>query len=382
VKRIILESLTVAIFFMVTFGTGFVFADTYVVTANYGKRVTEQGTCEGGVGAVTITPEIGSNYFYDYQVIIMELLGGLEVCSGFYAVYDMVDGGSHVYNTTASLAMTIPGVNQFAVQGGYGVGFVTITFGDLTEGTMDDEAITYGHDHYSQICVDLSGTLYTASDPLYQCLYITFSASPGTHVFTGDQFIATVKNPTVDVGVCETIEKVLLQYEQSGPCVRASWGPHCIFEITDNDSSAFVSGETYQFTIGKTTGAKAGIGFESISIRYNGATLPTLQVVRQNATGMPIDGTEPIYQPPPSDQPNQLYVDTTQIVVEVTAQGPGTYEVYAIGYYNTCEATPGDWFVDITTQKIPCGNRFREYNFNILQLKRHHVIAPMMLLLE
>jgi hypothetical protein len=98
--------------------------------------------------------------------------------------------------------------------------------------------------------------------------------------------------------------------------------------------------------------------------------------------GLPIYGTEPIYQPPPADQPNQACVDTTQIVVEFEALGPGTYKVCATGYYNTCEVTPGDWFIDITTQKIPCGNRFHEYNFTILQLKRDQVIAPMILLLE
>jgi hypothetical protein len=82
-KRMLIIALAAC--FMLAMGTSLAFADSYDVTADYGKRVTEQGTCEE-VGAITITPEVGGDSFYANQVVTMELLGGLEICSGFYAV--------------------------------------------------------------------------------------------------------------------------------------------------------------------------------------------------------------------------------------------------------------------------------------------------------
>jgi hypothetical protein len=363
-KRMLIIALAAC--FMLAMGTSLAFADSYDVTGDYGKRVTEQGTCEE-VGAITITPEVGGNVFYDDQVITMELLGGLEVCSPFVAVYDMVDGGAHTY----SGAVGPPGADQYMVVGAYMADFVTITFGDLTEGTTDDEAITYGHDDESQLCVDLSGTLYTASDPLYQTLKATYSSSPGSHTFSGDLEIATVKDRTVIFAVCtkaegsgspmyasgyssmdykDTLPEIEMCYYTGSPgqdqvitgCGEEYAYEEICFRITDNAVGSFVAGEQYQFTVGKQAGAKACVGISDVDVYYGGSsvTLDAYYAYTNIGTPAPTDLT------------------TSQVRVEFTGLGEGTYYVVMGMVYDTCCATAGPYVIDISGGQIPCGGSF------------------------
>lgn len=367
-KRMLIIALAAC--FMLAMGTSLAFADSYDVTADYGKRVTEQGTCEE-VGAVTITPEVGGDSFFANQVITMELLGGLEVCNGFYAVYDMIAlPGADAYNAAASSPPTAPGADQFAVRGNYMDDFVTITFGPSLTPALALEPIIYGHDAPTQLCVDLSGTLYTASDPLYQTLKATYSSAPGTHTFSGDLEIATVKSRSVTFAVCSKTEGTnvsadgysSMDYKDTVPQIELCYGSYMIgqdqvitdcgeddayeeicFKVTDSATGAFVSGQPYQFTVGKTTGAKACVGIEYVEVRYGYGPNIAGAGTRYNTYGVP-GAWAPIA--------------TTQMSVPFTGQGAGSYYIVMGLVYDTCCATPGPYVINISGGQVPCGGSF------------------------
>jgi hypothetical protein len=368
-KRMLIIALAAC--FMLAMGTSLAFADSYDVTADYGKRVTEQGTCEE-VGAITITPEVGGDSFYANQVVTMELLGGLEICSGFYAVYDMVAlPGLDTYNAAASAAFAAPLADQFAVQGVFMADFVTITFGPSLTAALALEPIVYGHDAPTQLCVDLSGTLYTASDPLYQTLKATYSSSPGSHTFSGDLEIATVKSRTVTFAVCSKTEGTAvaaagyeyMDYKDTVPQIELCYGSYMVgqdqvitdcgeaiaseelcFRVTDTATGAFVAGQPYQFTVGKTIGAKACVGISYVEV-WNGGfqVAQTAPADRWNAAG--------VLGP-------HLPINTTQMRVYFNGAGAGTYYVVMGLVYNTCCATPGPYMINFSGGQVPCGGSF------------------------
>ncbi len=364
-KRMLIIALAAC--FMLAMGTSLAFADSYDVTADYGKRVTEQGVCEE-VGAVTITPEVGGDRFYDGQYIRMELLGDLEVCNAFTAVYQLADGVDQTYVGAAGP----PGVDQFIVTGVVGQDYVTIQFGTFSSAAVADEPITYGHDDNSQLCVDLSGTLYTASDPLYQTLKATYSSSPGTHTFSGDLEIATVKSRTVLFQVCTKSEGTYVSangysdmyYKDELPQIElcyGSWsedqnqvitdcgidtayGTEVCFRITDNDTGAFDPAERYHFTVGQLFTSKPGVGIDAVEVRNSSAGIvPLLTTIRYNSAGIPGAWAS---------------VDTAQMRVEFMGQGPGTYYIIMTLTYNSCIATPGAYVIDIMGGQVPCGGSF------------------------
>lgn len=354
--------------FMLAMGTSFAFADSYNVTADFGKRVTEQGTCEE-VGAVTITPDDTSgSLFYVDQVITMELLGSLEVCSTFTAVYSWDGAGVISYVGTAFTGAD----DEYMVNGVDNNDYVTITL-DSGFTNAGPFALTFGHDDNSQLCVDLSGTSYTASDPLYQLLQASYSSSPGIHTFSGDQYIATVKDRSVIFAVCtknegsgfpiyasgysymdykDSIPEIELCYSTDDPgqdqevtdCgVEYAYEEIC-FKVTDNAIGSFIAGEDYQFTVGKTAGAKACVGISYVEIFYGGSDVSIDSSTRYRSNGTT--------SPPVSD------IDTSQMRVEFEGQGEGTYYVVLGMLYDTCCATPGPYVIDISGGQIPCGGSF------------------------
>lgn len=360
--------------FMLAMGTGLAFADSYDVTADFGKRVTEQGVCEE-VGAVTITPEVGGDSFFGDQIITMELLGGLEVCRGFYAVYNMnALPAADAYDATDSIAGTPPAADQFAVRGNYMADFVTITFGSVLTPALALEPIIYGHDDPSQLCVDLSGTLYTASDPIYQLLQASYASSPGTHTFSGDQYIATVKDRTVDFAVCTKSEGTAvyasgysnMDYKDSIPqielcydsfsvaqsqtitdCGATSAYEEICFKVTDNDLNAFQVGDTYQFTVGKLVGYKTCVGITNVDVYYMGSWVSLTETYTYTT------------------DPSTLWTYAHQARAEFTGQGPGTYYIVLSVEYNTCCATPGPYVIDVSGGQVPCGGSFNFSNVTV-----------------
>jgi RNA polymerase subunit RPABC4/transcription elongation factor Spt4 len=366
-KRLLIVALATC--FMLAMGTGLAFADSYNVTADFGKRVTEQGTCEE-TGAVTIQQATTSDAFVAGQVITMELLGGLTVCNSFYAVY----GFNGVYNAASSTAVppVAPAADEYAVRGVSGQDYVTITVGTSVATTAP---IMFGHDTYSRLCVSLAGTLYTASDPVYQLLQASYSDSL-SNTFSGDQYIATVKSRTVAFSACtksegtavsaygysswtvkDSLPEIKLCYtpgdpgqdQQTDDCGEVETSYQICIEVTDNAVGAFQSGSTYQFTIGKTTGAKACVGIASAQVYFGTSSLATAIDERRMA-----DNT--VITTPTTDLSD--YVDTSQIKVSFTAQGAGAYYVVLTMAYDTCCATPGAYTIDFAGQRVPCGGSF------------------------
>jgi RNA polymerase subunit RPABC4/transcription elongation factor Spt4 len=376
-KRLLIVALATC--FMLAMGTGLAFADSYDVTADFGKRVTEQGTCEE-TGSVSIQPATGSDLFVADQVITMELLGGLTVCNTFYAVYDLVAGGPHTYDATASTNPDPPGADQYSVEGTLGDDFVTITLGTSLTAGLDDETLDFGHDTYSRLCVNLSGTLYTASDPVYQLLQASYSDSL-SNTFSGDQYIATVKSRTVAFSPCNKTEgddintegysSSLWTTKQSLPEIELCFTGTSVaqdqtttdcgdegyygyneicFEVADTATGAFQSGSTYQFTIGKTTGAKACVGIATATVYYGTSAQATTITERRASNNTLIT--------PATSGLLADHVATSQITVTFTAQGPGSYFVKLRMAWNTCCATPGDYVIDFAGQRVPCGGSF------------------------
>jgi hypothetical protein len=362
-KRMLIIALAAC--FMLAMGTGLAFADSYDVTADYGKRVTEQGSCEE-VGAITITPEVGGDSFYADQIITMELLGGLEVCYGFYAVYDM-NALPAADSFVTSNPMIAPGADQFAVRGTYMNDFVTITFGTSLTPALALEPIVYGHDDYSQLCVDLSGTLYTASDPLYQTLKATYSSSPGNHTFSGDLEIATVKDRTVTFAMCTKSEGTNVNADgyrdmlskDTVPQIELCYGSYSIsqdqvitdcgtesayeeicFKVTDGDTNAFQAGERYQITVGKMVGYKTCVSITDVEIYGPSGSVSNTSYTNYYTMA-----------------PTGWYYNYA-VKVEFDGQGPGTYYIVMSMAYDTCCATPGPYVIDITGGQVPCGGSF------------------------
>jgi hypothetical protein len=370
-KRLFIVALATC--FMLAMGAGMAFADSYDVTADFGKRVTEQGTCEE-TGSVSITQHTTADLFYAGQVITMELLGGLTVCNPFYAVYTFSDG-SFVHSDP----LTALGADQYAVQANLGDDFVTVTIGTSVATTAP---INFGHDTNSRLCVSLAGTLYTASDPVYQLLQASYSDSL-SNTFSGDQYIATVKSRTVLFSACtkaegidhgaygysswtlkDSLPEIPLcftpgeagQDQQADTCGDVESSFEICIEITDMAIGAFQAGSTYEFTIGKTTGAKACVGIASAQV-YKGTSYISTTVEER----LESDGTAITI--PTTDLAD--YVDTSQITVSFTAAGYGAYYVVLTMAFDSCCATPGPYTIDFAGQRVPCGGSFSFSNQTI-----------------
>jgi hypothetical protein len=265
---------------------------------------------------------------------------------------------------------------------------VTITVGGVaasppTAVTAVDP-ILFGHDTFSRLCVSLFGTLYTASDPVYQLLQASYSDSL-SNTFSGDQYIATVKSRTVAFSPCNKNEGTAISVEgysttgwttkqtlpeielcfSSGGTAQDQTTTDCgdqgeyfgydneiCFEVSDTATGAFQSGSTYQFTIGKTTGAKACVGIASATVYYGTSpvTSGTTVTGRMNAAGVAIT--------PATTTVLADHIATSEITVTFTAQGPGSYFVVLEMVWNTCCATPGDYVIDFAGQRMPCGGSF------------------------
>jgi len=358
-KRISLIALAAVL--IVTLGAGAAFAAAYNVTANFGIRVTEQGASER-VGAITLA---GANDGVDVftvgppaQAIIGELLGDATISRTFGAAYTW--GGALVGTWTPAVADRTGGAPvgaNYLVVAIAGQDFFSINIvGAANSGAGD--TIRLGHDEESALCFNLVGTQYTASDPNRQLVLVSY-ADNLFNTYSGDIFVATVKPRTVTVAICDkTIPGHIIEAEGAfqGPDCGIGDGYNCIFKFTDNASGALLG--DYRFVIGKTTGAKLGVGFDSIVIeKQNGLfwdLIPVTLVARTNRLGV----TSALLEA----------YETSRITVDATLTGPGTYRVSAYYEYDTCvPITAGMWTVDIAVNLIPCGASFTQNNFDIIE---------------
>jgi hypothetical protein len=358
-KRITLIAL--AAILIVTLGAGAAFAAAYNVTANFGIRVTEQGASER-VGAITLAGATDADLFtvlpLPEQAIIGELLGDATISRTFGAAY--LYGGVLVDEWTPTVADrtgdydTTLGADYLVVAIA-GQDFFSI---NILVDSAAGETIRLGHDEPSALCFNLQGTQYTASDPNRQLVLVSY-ADNLFNTYSGDIYVATVKPRTVTVAICDkTIPAHVISAEGTfqGPDCGIGDGYDCIFKFTDNASGTLIG--DYRFVIGKTTGAKLGVGFDSIVIeKQNGLlwdNIPVTLVARTNRLGV----TSALL----------TAAETSRITVDATLTGPGTYRVSAYYEYDTCvPITAGMWTVDIAVNLIPCGASFTANNFDIIE---------------
>ncbi|MBN1831465.1 MAG: hypothetical protein JW896_05075 [Deltaproteobacteria bacterium] len=379
-KRFTLIAL--AVLFIAALGAGSAFADTYQVTAGYGVRVIEQGSCEQ-VGSITIEGQTSTDEFLDGTIITVELLGGARICRNVGAAYYF--GGPGVIptaQTTWNPATTSP-------DEGYDYYIEAVTGDDyfiigITEDSDPGDRIVVGHEFDSFLCFNLQGTIYNPSDPNLQLVQVSYRDSL-ENTYSGDSYVATVKPQTISFGICATGKYADVSSQefcwippavqgQTAQCGYDPWDSACLFRFTDN-SVGELDG-TYEITVGKTAGAKAGIGFQTINIYYStgGYYVPVVVTERRNAAGVVLNPADygGFAQPPIE----ALYAETSQITVEADLAGPGTYFVGGQGYAHQgpglCLFEPGDWYVDVYGRKIPCGHSFSNLNRLILHTTECH----------
>jgi hypothetical protein len=357
--------IALAVLFMAAVGATQAFAQAYVVTNNFGVRVIEQGSCER-IGSGTIAGKETGDIFTVGETITVELLGNATICKTSIASYNY--NGAFVSNNIGDGDYTVtsygPNPDAFKFVGD---DFFTIT---INAANADNtETVVFGHDDDGAICLDLRGTIYNPDDPAQQLVQVSYRSSEEA-TFSGDIYVATVKKKSVSVKSCEKLPPTIeLCYNatQFANCGNQSYGSICIFTFTD-DAAGALDG-LYNFTIGKTTGAKANIGFESLLIQkrsgsfpfYSWNSLTTTVLERRDSSGNEITSDD--YPDPPFH--TGLFVDTSEIDVEADLTGSGTYRVMATIYYNSCAAQPGDWLVDIYANEDPCGGSFSEEDFMI-----------------
>jgi hypothetical protein len=192
--------------------------------------------------------------------------------------------------------------------------------------------------------------------------------------------VATVKASTIQFDLCTSgkfakVETRYLEYcpppAGQGPtpaqCDYDFWSSACLFRFTD-EAVGELDG-TYEITIGKTAGAKAGIGFRNVVIEPDsGPTIYPYNIVRRNSANTILDPADygGVGEPPME----ALYAETSEITFNVDLTGPGTYYVTADGYAyvgpGDCPFESGPWVVDISGARIPCGGSFSDEDRTIL----------------
>lgn len=348
-----LSIVALATMMIIAFGTSMAFADAYQVTASFGVRVTEQGVSER-VGSITLAPNEpdGTDIFINGdgvpatdtipQVITVELLGNATMSRSFDIEYEYDGVNPSVVGTGLDYRVT-------AVAG---QDFFTIT---ILEDSALTETILVGHDEFSALCFNLFGTIYNANDPAQQLVQVSYSDNL-SNTYSGDIYVATVKSPSISIGMCGKAtptdilipDSALGQGETCGP----GTGTACILTFTDNAAGALTG--DFLFTIGRTTGAKAGVGFSGVTIDkwdsvagdWDGVDLVTGVDSRLDSTGAAT-----------ADD-----VDTAQITVAATLTGPGQYRMQASYEFDTCVATEGMWVIDVLARKVPCGGSWSSTN--------------------
>jgi hypothetical protein len=355
-KRFTLIALAAVL--IVALGAGAAFAAAYNVTANFGIRVTEQGASER-VGAITLAGATDGDLFTagpPAQAIIGELLGDATISRTFGAAYTW--GGTLVDTWTPTVGDRTggaPGGANYLVVAIAGQDFFSI---DVLSNSGAGDTIRLGHDEPSALCFNLAGTQYTADDPNRQLVLVSY-ADNLFNTYSGDIYVATVKPRTVTVAICDkAIPGHVIEAEGTfqGPDCGIGDGYNCIFKFTDNASGTLTG--PYRFVIGKTTGAKLGVGFDAIAIeKQNGLDwdpIPVTVVARTDRLGVS-NAALPA-------------AETSRITVDATLTGPGTYRVSASYEYDTCvPVTAGMWTVDIAANLIPCGASFTQNNFDIIE---------------
>lgn len=387
-KRI--SFIAIAACLMTAFFAGQVFADAYDVTASFGVRVTEKGTSEK-VGEITIQGQTDTDLFSATQIITVELLGKATISRSFAASY-AYGGGNYIDLVTdeEDVADIVPGTTpavgaeDYRIVAVKGQDFFTI---EVFVNSIAGEQIRVGHQElavvgppaipagqYSALCFNLEDTIYNADDPAQQLVQVSYADSE-SNTFSGDIYVATVKAATVVVDACsKTLAQISLDYTESQDldCGQGSEGHVCLFTFEDTATGA-LTGE-YSFRVGKTDGAKAGIGIAALYVQKSsdgGSTWSSLAGVADAYTDVTLSAwwnrsgdeieladfeTDDYY----SDA-EYLALNSSQVEGTVVLTGTGANVVYRLladVRYDTCVATVGNWVIDAFANRVPCGGSF------------------------
>lgn len=376
-----LSFIALATVMIVALGTGMAFADAFNVTSNFGVRVTEQGASER-VGAITLSPnEIGSDIFDpgppagaapSAQVITVELLGNATISRTFGADYNWNGGNAAVVFDPTDVPAIPVAANDYRVVAIEGDDFFTIEVTDVMD--FPSDTIQVGHNEPdgaddSALCFNLVGTIYNSSDPARQLVQVSYSDGL-SNTYSGDIFVATVKPKSVLVNLCDKSlpTEVLTpdSLDQDADCGIGTYSS-CMFTFEDNAAGALLG--DYEFTLGKTTGAKAGVGFSGVRIEKFDSVLGTWDLVdlvtgvveRRNTMGAEIVIGDF------SGDTDLLALNTSEIVIAATLTGPGLYRALGSYVYDTCVATDGIWTIDIFANRVPCGGSWSEIDWDIVE---------------
>jgi len=360
-----LSLIALATLMIVALGTGMAFAAAFNVTANFGVRVTEQGASER-VGSITLAGDTAADIFLGpgsgpgSNTITVELLGNATISRTFGADYNYGGGGGVAFDATDPL---LGGTLDYSVRAIEGDDYFTI---DIDTDGIAGDTIVVGHDDISALCFNLVGTVYNATDPARQLVQVSYSDGI-SDTFSGDIYVATVKPKSVVLEMCnKDLYSDILTPEglaQGEDCGFGS-GTVCMFTFEDNAAGA-LNGD-YQFTIGKTDGAKAGVGFTLIYIEKYDSGLDTWNDLgaviseRHNSDGDTIIAAD-------FDSDEELWVASSEVVVDVTLTGPGLYRARALYEFNTCVATAGIWTTDVYANRVPCGGSWSEMDWDIVE---------------
>jgi len=357
---------------IVALGTGMAFADAFTVTSNFGVRVTEQGASER-VGSITLAPsEAGTDAFTPAtagpplvvnQTITVELLGNATISRTFGVDFDWNGANPVAFDPTATpIAAPVGDYRAIAIEGN---DYFTIQV-TATVAAAGTDQILVGHEDLSAICFNLVGTVYNATDPARQLVQVSYSDNL-SNTYSGDIYVATVKPRSVSIDMCgKAIPTDVLTpvgLSQGQDCGYGT-GSECILTFEDNAAGALTG--DYQFVIGKTTGAKAGVGFASITIeKYDSVgevwnALATALVERHNSEGTTVTVAD-------YDSQEELEAATSEIVVSATLTGPGLYRAVGSYQFDTCIATDGTWTIDFYASKDPCGGSFSQEDWDYVE---------------
>lgn len=358
-----LSFIALATVMIVALGTSMAFAAAFNVTANFGVRVTEQGASER-VGSITLAGEDLADAFGGSavgNVITVELLGNATISRTF--------GGDYNYNGLNGVAFdatdpALGGTLDYSVRAIEGNDFFTITID--VDGADNTDTIVVGHDDISAICFNLVGTVYNATDPARQLVQVSYADGIGD-TFSGDIYVATVKPKSVTLEMCgKLLPTDILTPEglaQGEDCGFGS-GSVCMFTFEDNAAGALTG--DYQFTLGKTDGAKAGVGFAEIYIeKYDSVGDAWVDLGAAITERHDSDGETIVLAD--FDSAEELYVASSEVVVDVTLTGPGLYRASADYEFNTCVATAGIWTIDIYANRVPCGGSWSQLDWDIVE---------------
>lgn len=234
------------------------------------------------------------------------------------------------------------------------------------------------------LCINLEDTPYEEQDPLYGLVQVSYRDIK-SNAFSGDRFVATVKNNTGhSVGLCSKSEgegmnaegwadnvdpktgliQIPLcntsgsQNQDSGPCGCVEASRQICIKIEDNNGN-FGDGEPYEFRIGNCQSAKMGVGIANVTLRDSANNEVAKNSENRYGGGCNLINASPVTC--------DRMVDTKIYEFTATMNNAGTHYLIIDVAYDSCEATVGEWAIDLSVKRDPCGDSFRVKDLTVAE---------------